>query len=563
MSDDDSDKPRRLEDATAEYLMKVELQFSDDLPQEDKLVLVENVILEIAQRTASAASDRRTNYLIEKICYAADLKNLLIITKRFAPYVVFLARNRFSSHVLQAVLARLCYILKFEDFGDIDSGEIKSCVENLCGPFMKEISWLILEQNATHVVRSAMSLLAGMPVIAERKSKNSKHQHSIALSMPLEALLEPDFFYVNKAICFSVPDSFQDILIQAVESLIAMSTADLEKLLADFSSSAVLGLLVRVLCSPNVLHNHAGPKLAQRLFAAALGWSAAATVSPADARSAVQGAVPDSVQGVFYAMAGDKAGSYFLEALIECAPLGLLLGVVRGAVAGRCKEYVADGSGNFVLQAVLRRVSCELARLPPSAPTSVAADLIDLAKQFIDDLMGFANFTELVNLKGGVTLWMLAVTRALDESYSERVGMGVIRAWVERKSDGEEKETKEEGDGGEDEQAQLSAFISVKLVPSVKAKGPAETPKNTKFVPKSKAPERGEALDTTQLLVARLLGALLRSRSPAVASLTARAFANITPECLKFVATSGAISRAVLVSTHAVHNQHSNPPPTL
>lgn len=104
MGDNESaqDKPRRLEDETADYLAKIELQFTDAaLDQEDKINLVDNVLSEINQRTASAACDRRTNYLIEKFCYAADLKNLLIITRRFIPYAVFLARNRYSSHLIQ------------------------------------------------------------------------------------------------------------------------------------------------------------------------------------------------------------------------------------------------------------------------------------------------------------------------------------------------------------------------------------------------------------------------------------------------------------------------------
>lgn len=103
-SDLQQDKPRRLEDETADYLAKIEQQFTDNLDREEKLNLVENVLSEINQRTASAACDRRTNYLIEKLCFAADIKNLLIIARRFAPYSLFLARNRYSSHILQVLI---------------------------------------------------------------------------------------------------------------------------------------------------------------------------------------------------------------------------------------------------------------------------------------------------------------------------------------------------------------------------------------------------------------------------------------------------------------------------
>lgn len=100
-----TDKPRRLEEETANYLCQIETQFTDKLDNEEKHILVENVLSEIKTRTASATCDRRTNFLMEKICYAANLQSLLEITKRCSPYSVFLARNRYSSHVLQVLLS--------------------------------------------------------------------------------------------------------------------------------------------------------------------------------------------------------------------------------------------------------------------------------------------------------------------------------------------------------------------------------------------------------------------------------------------------------------------------
>jgi hypothetical protein len=101
--DDGQIKPRRLEDDTAEYLMKIEMQLSKDsiLDEDDKINLIENVLSEVSQRTASASCDRRTNFLIEKLCSTASVKNLVEIIKSFIPYAIFLARNRYSSHILQ------------------------------------------------------------------------------------------------------------------------------------------------------------------------------------------------------------------------------------------------------------------------------------------------------------------------------------------------------------------------------------------------------------------------------------------------------------------------------
>lgn len=96
----DFEKPRRLEEETATYLIQLEGQF-DDLDNDNSEILVNNVLDEIKQRTASAASDRRTNYIIEKLCLASNIVQLVEIMQRCLPYSIFLTQNRYSSHIIQ------------------------------------------------------------------------------------------------------------------------------------------------------------------------------------------------------------------------------------------------------------------------------------------------------------------------------------------------------------------------------------------------------------------------------------------------------------------------------
>ena len=169
-NDGDSNKPRRLEDDTITYLMQLDKQLSaDGLDPEELEILVENVLSEIKQCTASAACDRRTNMIIECLCYAANLPQLLDIANRCSPYAVFLARNRHSSHVLQALLSRLSYILKNNGIGELDEEVVKRSLLGLVNTILKEISWLSKELSASHVVRSAICALAGIPAVSERK----------------------------------------------------------------------------------------------------------------------------------------------------------------------------------------------------------------------------------------------------------------------------------------------------------------------------------------------------------------------------------------------------------
>jgi hypothetical protein len=103
---EEEDKPRRLEPATSAYLLQIEadLDAATSSPTTDPAdieVLVENVLEEIRVRTASAACDRVANAVVEKLCLAAPLRLVLVIFDRIAPYAVFLALNRHSSHVLE------------------------------------------------------------------------------------------------------------------------------------------------------------------------------------------------------------------------------------------------------------------------------------------------------------------------------------------------------------------------------------------------------------------------------------------------------------------------------
>jgi hypothetical protein len=103
---EEEDKPRRLEPATSAYLVQIEadLDAATSSPNTDPAdieVLVENVLEEIRVRTASAACDRVANAVVEKLCLAAPLRLILVVFERIAPYAVFLALNRHSSHVLQ------------------------------------------------------------------------------------------------------------------------------------------------------------------------------------------------------------------------------------------------------------------------------------------------------------------------------------------------------------------------------------------------------------------------------------------------------------------------------
>ena len=217
MSDDESDRPRRLEDTTAAYLLSISSKLDefkkapgDASLVEEQEILVNNVFEEIKNRVASAACDKRTNSIIEQMVLVAELPVLLELMNKFSKYARFLALNRHSSHVLESVFSRTSYIFKYVGIADELEDEAIKSVVNIAAQLLDSSSMFLLMKDmcSSHVIRALICLLSGLPIIKEKKSKNSKHQHMNVLSISMEEILLPDLCYVNSSYSYSVPDEF-------------------------------------------------------------------------------------------------------------------------------------------------------------------------------------------------------------------------------------------------------------------------------------------------------------------------------------------------------------------
>lgn len=99
--------PRRLEldDEIIQYLQTLDGQISkngiEESDKESVEILVNNVLSEIKNRCGSLASDRKTSLIIEKLVLLSYVPQLIEFCRKLSPYVLFLAKNRYSSHVLQ------------------------------------------------------------------------------------------------------------------------------------------------------------------------------------------------------------------------------------------------------------------------------------------------------------------------------------------------------------------------------------------------------------------------------------------------------------------------------
>jgi hypothetical protein len=311
-------------------------------------------------------------------------------------------------------------------------------------------------------------------------------------------------------------------------SILDLGAQEIQAMIADSSSCAVLGLLLRILFSPDIVAG--GRDLAERLARTALECTQS---SSADVMSMK---VNPAAVTLFYAMAGDRSGSYFLEAVVECCAVPLLVELLHGALKGSAKEYALDGSGNFVLQAVLKRLSSELEREETSGPELKA--LQGVTDAILDELTDTETFPELALSKGGVVLWLLEVARWCKSEcggrdWAEVVSKGLISVWTNKGA------------------LQLPEVLADKLAPKAALDAIAASKMPQKKVNGRVVMDK----DSAQLLIARLTGALLKLRGtasqsksaqPRTCELVAQAVFALPLGTLQHVATSGPLSRAVL-----------------
>ena len=96
-NDDDRHVPRRLDDDDdiVKYLIGLEIQLknANNMDETSLSLLISNVLIEIKNKTASCASDRRTHIIIEQLVVHSSLSQLLEIIKRFIFQCIALFSN--------------------------------------------------------------------------------------------------------------------------------------------------------------------------------------------------------------------------------------------------------------------------------------------------------------------------------------------------------------------------------------------------------------------------------------------------------------------------------------
>jgi hypothetical protein len=362
--------------------------------------------------------------------------------------------------------------------------------------------------------------------------------------------------------------------------LLSYDEDKMRSLLTDSSSCVVVGLLLRILSSPAV-PVQGGTELADRLSRHILQvpedegdhhTNSADSEQEQEQEQEQRAKDAEAAKStVFYQMAGDRAASYVLEAVLECCDARLLRTLLTSSVAGSSEEYVRDDSGNFVFQTILKRVAAVLGNSNSNSnSTTSAADaesMRALARGFVTELLASQELFQMLLLKrGGVIYWLCECVYSYEqalkssggkkdkESIGYKVAKYVCDSWVRI-----------------DEQAQhrtgvklTECFASRLASTASSAPGASSSNSSSQSQGQGQGQSQGPNRDSAQLLHARIVGALMKLSSTFSKDQQCSAFAHaimqsvvcLPADVLVSLASTGLTSRNIFDVLFA-HPQYS------
>eukprot|EP00644_Phytophthora_capsici_P016042 jgi/Phyca11/548231/estExt2_Genewise1Plus.C_PHYCAscaffold_280097 len=333
-------RPRRLEPDTLSYLKEVTemlTQPGEDSSPEDVELLLWNVLEEVAPRAASAASDRHAGELLEVFLPKMSDSQLRFLLHKMAGYMSHLWTNRYSSHVLQHLLSRASIVVAKE----VDGEEAKTENEeeddrmaeippmsDVIVTVVKEVEneWITLmnDVSASHVLRSVLAVLAGKPLVPEKRGKKGKHR----VVTFTEARPGKD----GSEVTYAVPSSFDSLFKEILAVLSESSMHELQNLLYDQNSGPLIASALKLAPS------NSRRKLAKHI----LQWED-----------------EDTCESGFYDLAADAVTSHVLEALFESASDKFFRKVFERCIRGKMLQLAEHNIANYVVQNVIKIVRTE------------------------------------------------------------------------------------------------------------------------------------------------------------------------------------------------------------
>ncbi|GIL74790.1 hypothetical protein Vretimale_2348 [Volvox reticuliferus] len=373
---------------TASYLEDVVAHFKTLVDDEERALLVGNVLEEILGKEVKVAGDPVCSRHVETLMAAASAEHLLKFLTSVSDVNGFflLVSSPFGSHVVEKLLIRLesqLDVLTQEEYDEFHQ-VMKLLTDSIC-PHLYDY---VTDRFATHVARRLLCLLAGRNVLPPPskqrqqqlpglENKRSKLEVPTGLAAKLGGV---------SATAAGVSGKKHSSTVAALAAELLGSGADepppcrLPELVSCFTAVVCSDDYVGAVVSELVYHPYACPFLQALLRAAACDRKALRQLVPVllgatSFNDSVKGGAGAVLEGCreeeVSTMLTDPTTSHLMEALLQVLPRALLEEFFRRFLGPRLAELAHHPSANFVVQTVL-----------------VAAPSKEMAKTMYDSLSG-------------------------------------------------------------------------------------------------------------------------------------------------------------------------------
>ncbi len=136
---------------------------------EEKELFIQNVLRELEHDEFRVSCDMLCSRVLDKLFEVASPRHVLRFASGLTEHYSALAKHRYGSHVLQAIMAKVGPSLKFQDNHQDDDDEtdaskpktLSEAFLGICEILLSEFEELINDTYGGHVIASAILTLTG------------------------------------------------------------------------------------------------------------------------------------------------------------------------------------------------------------------------------------------------------------------------------------------------------------------------------------------------------------------------------------------------------------------
>lgn len=323
--------------AVQSYFKEVDSQLAQLGTNTDEIgMLVQAATSEIDGNELALATDPTCSLVLEHLCAHLSDKALRVLFDRMTGSFSVLVGHRFGSHVVQALLCASQVVLDRGE-GETDASgagvlrSVSQLVRDMYAELEPELAAMLSDQFSSHVLRSMIYLLAGVPIEGVRSKRSAKYR---AKEQRKNAVQErPNAFEGRTQV--NVPEDFYGLLVRLYKHIHkSLSADDVRRLVTDPVAAPGMALLVRL--------ESALPDEKSTMAESSDSVTAAVLGDGTERSDYVESALRDTV------------ASHVLESAIAGASRAAIRSFFTSYIRGRAARLGAHPCANFVVAHLVR-----------------------------------------------------------------------------------------------------------------------------------------------------------------------------------------------------------------